>query len=338
MARSAESLKLDKKDAIKTYRYLRIGMIGAVVALGVSIFYEWVQVDFSCYQPSISAYYYTPVRAILVGSMIVVGFALIVYKGRTWQEDVCLNFAGLFAPVVALAPTTDAGGCWSRRPGPDAVHESGELAPWLVANINNNIRTLLWTGLAGLILSFILVVVVNAKNAKEDKNAEKLAKGLDAALKRDERGTWLSLGLTGLLLGTGWLLVWFWDDFYTLAHGYAAILFFMFLWGAIVSNVKRHWQKEKAPKGTFWANLREQDGIFKWYALVALAMAVGFIVLLPAFRLVGDHTVFWLEAWEILWFLVYWILQTAENWDEEVLDDGTPAVADGSKPLPHATA
>jgi len=58
--------------------------------------------------------------------------------------------------------------------------------------------------------------------------------------------------------------------------------------------------------------------LFEWYAVVALAMAVGFIVLFPAFRLVGDHTVFWLDAWEILWFLVYWILQTTENWDEEV--------------------
>jgi hypothetical protein len=327
----AESLKLDKEDAIKTYRYLRIGVIGAVVALGVSIFYEWSQVDFRCYQTSISAYYYTPVRAIFVGSMIVVCFALIVYKGRGPAEDVCLNFAGLFAPVVAVAPTTDVGQCWSRRPHPVPVFESGELAPWLVANINNNIKTLLWTGLAGLILALILVIVVNAKNSKEERKPERLVRGVEAAFKKHEKGTWLSLILTGLLLGIGWLLLLFWDDFYTQAHGYAAMLFFAFLWGAIVANVKRHWSQEKAQKGTFWANLKGQDSLFKWYALVALAMAVGFIVLFPAFRLAGKHTVFWLEAWEILWFLVYWILQTAEKWDEEISDEGSDAPANRAK-------
>jgi hypothetical protein len=31
--------------------------------------------------------------------------------------------------------------------------------------------------------------------------------------------TWLSLVLN-------WLLIWFWDDFYTLDHGYTAILMF----------------------------------------------------------------------------------------------------------------
>jgi hypothetical protein len=335
---STEPRTLDEQDARKTYRYLRIGIIGAVVALGVSIFYEWAQVGFRCYQTSISAYYFTPVRAVFVGSMIVVCFALIVYKGRARAEDVCLNFAGMFAPVVAVAPTTDVGQCWSRKPHPVPVFESGKLAPWLVANINNNIRTLLWTGLAGLILSFILVVLFNARDSNKTRSSEKLASGLEAAFKKDEKGTWLSLSLTGLLLVIGWVLIWFWDDFYTQAHGYAAMLFFIFLWGAIVSNVKGHWEGERAPKGMFWANLKKQDGSFKWYAAVALAMAVGFIVLLPAFGLAGDHTVFWLEAWEISWFLLYWILQTVENWDEEVDHNDSRAVADGSRQVRRATA
>ena len=50
-------------DVIKTYRYLRIGMIGAVVLLAASIGIERSKVD--CWQTSISAYYYTPARAVL---------------------------------------------------------------------------------------------------------------------------------------------------------------------------------------------------------------------------------------------------------------------------------
>jgi hypothetical protein len=138
---------LRSQDAIKTYRYLRIGMIGAVVLLAASIAIERSKVD--CWQTSISAYYYTPVRAIFVGSMIAVGLSLIVYKGRAW-EDVCLNFAGMLAPVVAVVPTTDVGRCWSVAPSPLPVKADGSLADWVVTNIDNNIYALLIAGALAL--------------------------------------------------------------------------------------------------------------------------------------------------------------------------------------------
>jgi hypothetical protein len=50
---TAEPLK--SRDVIKAYRYLRIGMIGAVLLLAVSILIERSKVD--CWQRSISAYY-----------------------------------------------------------------------------------------------------------------------------------------------------------------------------------------------------------------------------------------------------------------------------------------
>jgi hypothetical protein len=298
---------LDKDDAIKTYRYLRIGMIGAVVALGVSILIEWSQVDFDCLQTSISAYYYTPVRAVFVGSMIAVGFALIVYKGRSSREDVCLNFAGIFAPVVAIAPTTDVGWCWSNQPGPPPEVD-GTLAPWLVANINNNMRTLLWTGLAGLILSFILVIVVNWKSSR------RLAEGIKAPFDKVRTGTWISLLLTAVLLAVGLGLLWLWNDFYTRAHGFAALLFFVFLWFAIAFNV---WEHRKAPEGE--QDPPERTVFLRLYAAVALLMVAGF-VMIPVIWGDSQHKLLWLEAWEIVLFAAYWILQTAENWDERVVD------------------
>jgi len=163
-----------------------------------------------------------------------------------------------------------------------------------------------------------------------------------------ETGTWISLVLTGVLLLMGWALIWYWDDFYTRAHGLSAVLFFVFLWFAIVFNVKTHWETRKALEGKekgsfsvrltrFWGNLKEQKRFFWLYAAVALLMAAGFL-LIPLIWGGAEHMLLGLETWEILWFAVYWIVQTAQNWDEEVIENPPVAVADQPRPLPKATA
>lgn len=74
-------------------------MIGAVVLLATSIVIESFHAENAvtgaqwCLQNSISAYYYTPARAIFVGCMFLVGFSLIAYKGHDWSEDFLLNVA-----------------------------------------------------------------------------------------------------------------------------------------------------------------------------------------------------------------------------------------------------
>ncbi|HEX6338375.1 MAG TPA: hypothetical protein VFZ85_15550 [Jiangellaceae bacterium] len=284
-------------DVIKTYRYLRIGMIGAVVLLAASIAIERSKVD--CWQTSISAYYYTPVRAIFVGTMIAVGLSLIVYKGRSNWEDVSLNFAGMFAPVVAVAPTTDVGDCWSVPPTPLPVNEDGSLAGWVLTNIDNNFYALLIAGGVGLAVAAGVAMMVN-RSAR-------------APLVVGERGTRVSLAVTGLLLLFGWWLIQNWDGFNTHAHGYAAVLMFVFLVGAIVAKVIEYWNK--------------RDEVWFWfYAAVAALMVLGGVVI-PTTRIFGDHTVFALEAYEIAFFAIYWIVQTAENWNETVVKtaDARPA-------------
>jgi hypothetical protein len=295
--RAAEPLR--SQDAIKTYRYLRIGMIGAVVLLAASIAIERSKVD--CWQTSISAYYYTPVRAIFVGAMIAVGLALIVHKGRSPGEDVCLNFAGMFAPVVAVAPTTDVGRCWSVPPSPLPVRDDGSLADWVVTNIDNNIYALLIAGGIGLSVAAITAMVVN--------------RSVRAPIQQGERGTRVSLAVTGVVLLFGWWLIQNWDDFNTRAHGYAAVLMFVFLIGAIIAKVVEHWSDR-------------DKGWFRVYAAVAVLMVVGGI-LIPTTRIFDEHTVFALEAYEIVFFAFYWIVQTVENWNEKVLDS-EPVMAEAS--------
>lgn len=290
---SPEPLRLH--DVIKTYRYLRIGMIGAVVLLAASILIERSKVD--CWQTSISAYYYTPVRAIFVGTLIAVGLALIVYKGRTDWEDVSLNFAGMFAPVVAVAPTTDVGNCWSIPPSPLPVTEDGSLSAWVVTNIDNNFYALLIAGGVGLAVAAGVAMLVG--------------RSVRAPLVVGERGTRVSLAVTGLVLLFGWWLIQNWDGFTTHAHGYAAVLMFVFLVAAILAKVVEYWNDRDRP----W---------FRVYVAVAALMILGGI-LIPTTRIFEDHTVFALEAYEITFFAVYWIVQTAENWNETVRPSGIVA-------------
>lgn len=83
---------------------------------------------------------------------------------------------------------------------------------------------------------------------------------------------------------------------------------FLFLIGAIIAKVIG--QRNQPDEPWFWT-----------YSVIGALMIVGGIVI-PATRVFGDHTVFALEAYEIVLFAVYWSVQTAENWQEQV--DGTP--------------
>jgi hypothetical protein len=296
MTEPAEQIK--PWDVIKTYRYLRIGMIGAAVLLAASIVIEYFNAD--CWQTSISAYYYTPARAIFVGSMIVVGVSLIVYKGRTPYEDMFLNLAGMLAFVVAIAPTTDVGHCFSVPPETFPRNEDGTLRGWVVSNIDNNYKSLLIVGAISVVVGLIIVSVLD-----KDEPA------------REKRLSLRGLGIVGLSLFAGWMLFLFWDDFYSRAHGLAAFAMFGFLIAAIVANVVE--QRSK----------RVERGTQRWskrYLVIAVAMVLGGGLIIWL-RWGGEHTIAVLETYEIVLFVAYWIAQTAENWPEEVEPSATSSMA-----------
>ena len=277
--------------ALATYRYLRIGIISAVLLLGTSIVLEYFAADRvrdpSCWQTSISAYYYTPVRTIFVGVLIAIGLSLIVIKGRTILEDVCLNFAGMLAPVVAVIPTTAVGGCWSIQPSPEPK-PNGELAGWVIAIVDNNFESLLWAGALGLVVSLVLAVAMNG--------------GPRYAVNRLKPGTMVSLALTAIAILIGYLLQRR-TDFYEATHGPAAIAMFVFLVGAVVGKALQPRKRTRKP-------------YLGLYSFVAVAMVVGAVVI-GFTSMFGDHKIFALETFEIVAFAVFWIIQTVETWDEE---------------------
>lgn len=129
-------------DEVWTYRYLRIGLVGAVAFLAVSVFATTLSTD--RWQSSISAYYYTNSHAAFIGASCAVGLGLIAYKGSTAAEDVLLNSAGFLAFVVALVPT-------SRAPCPGEPVTCGQWLPDhpdLTAAVANNLGALAVAGAA----------------------------------------------------------------------------------------------------------------------------------------------------------------------------------------------
>lgn len=269
-----------------------------MIALALSILFEHAdvrEVVRDCWQTSISAYYYTPVRAIFVGAMCSVGVALIVIKGHR-LEDVCLNLAGLLAPVVALAPTTnivaEGPGCWSIDPEarPVVRKEDGttELAQWVLGIVDNNFKAYLVVAIAGLVAGAAVAYVEYRKGTRPT----------------DEETPYrvVSFATTAVLLGLGLALFLRWNDFFSRAHGFAAIFMFVFLFLAVVSS----------------AGYAEKGSTYRIaYAIVAVLMLGGAVVIWPT-GWFGDHTVFALEAWEISMFAAYWIVQSADNWHERV--------------------
>jgi Protein of unknown function (DUF998) len=294
--RSDERYRDQRRLAIATYRYLRIGMVLAVVAIGVSIVLERREVG--CWQTSISAYYYTPARLILVGALAAIGASLIVIKGSNLAEDGCLNVAGMLAPLVAVIPTEAVAIDATGRPSCPAsvsdsvtrIREPGDLdtaSSWLRGSIDNNVNTLLIVGAIG-------VVVVLAVGFVPDRDGR-------SAVQRNPVALVFGVATASVVLVGLFVLHRSWGAFSTRAHGYAAVAMFVFLALAVLTNAVERWPHRGRP--LFWI-----------YAVTFVAM-----VLLGAwFQLIDDSTyhVFIVECIEIVAFVAFWTTQTVQHWDD----------------------
>lgn len=134
---------VDPTDAVKTWGYLRLAMIGVVLGLAVSVLYEHSRAPGGCWQISISAYYYTPARGYFVGALTAIAVCMVCLRGNTALEDILLNIGGMLAPIVAFVPTPNAGTCTSAKAAPDNTP----------SNIANNVTALLAVGLVALAFS-----------------------------------------------------------------------------------------------------------------------------------------------------------------------------------------
>ncbi len=296
--------------ALRTYSLLRLGMVGVVVALGVSVALEVARSD-GCVQRSISAYYYTPSRAVFVGALITLGVSMIVLWGKNWVEDGFLNLAGLLAPVVAFVPTSDANFCGVTKASQQAANgDPGQLIDTAHQAIDNNVTTL---GLIilGTLLSLVIAVITNSRWA---------------ALLRDRPGPWyrdwtfcVPYGLAAVLWMFGAaMFVWKRPTFYDHAHMASAVTLFVFVIVVVSASAWDKWDDWKQH------GRRGADPSRRWmiqYGLLAGLMIAAAIVIFVAGKAMahdwfGIHWVLVIEATLITLFGVFWVLQTIDRRDE----------------------
>jgi hypothetical protein len=258
-----------------------------------------LKADAGCWQPSISSYYYTPARGVLVGSLFAVALALIVYFARGFWEDFFLNLAGMFLPIVAVAPTMDTGSCFV-TPAALPRNPDQTVAQWVIDAINNNILSLLVTAAILIVVTFVVLIKMFG-----------FMKVVSPP--RDDR---LLQRIVGLLVAAAFMVVitailkLVWDDFYTRAHGFSALAFFASLFLAILCVALRDWKE------------RDRTGRRKvvWrYVLVVGAMAlvaIGIVGLEIAdvSVLIGAYSILILEVIEVGLFATYWGMQTYQKW------------------------
>lgn len=273
-------------DAVKTYRYLRIAMIGMVLLLGAAVLYEWWATGWRCLLPSISSYYYTPARPALVGALVAVGVCMVVVKGNTDWEDILLNLGGGVTPLIAFVPTTEPGTC---RSVPMVVGDT-------TATVANNVFALLVLGLAGLVITVFLA-----------RGALRPGQQLAPAEK---------FGILAMVLLYVTVVLFFFAArplFIAHAHYAAAAVLFLCMVAVILINA---WECGRRSTG---GAVPAPAGYAKGYAAVAVVM-VAAVALMLAYRAIfgWEHAVLWIEGVLVVCFAIFWILQTRELWSQGV--------------------
>jgi hypothetical protein len=281
------------ESTTKTYLYLRVGLVALALFLAASLVIEMAFGDTE-WLGSISAYYYTPVRSVFVGTLCAMGECLIAIKGRDRpREDLMLNLAGMCAPVVALVPTPleDAACGSATRCVPDAF----------VPGVVNNVQALLVVGVAGVLFA--------ARTIRRDTH---------------ERGDLLAIGVSaGGLVG---FALWFFigrDSFLDYAHyGTAVPMFGLIVAVALVNAAKV--DEFVAEGGTL--TVGQAETYKKAYRAIAYFMGVviGGALVLFVVKAATDsqpfaHWVFVVEALLLAAFTAFWILQTLQY-----AEDGAP--------------
>jgi hypothetical protein len=93
-----------QRDMSRTYYGLRWGMFGVALLLPWALLVGELLAHKGPQPLSMSAYYHTELRNVLVGSLIAVGCGLYLYKGFSRPENILLNIAGVAAICVAFLP------------------------------------------------------------------------------------------------------------------------------------------------------------------------------------------------------------------------------------------
>lgn len=263
-----------------TYRYLRLAIILLTMLLGVSVAMQ-IAADDGAVLPSVSAYYYTPARAVFVASLCAIGTCMIVHRGRSDLEDVLLNFSGYLAFFVAFVPTA--------REQATSGDGTVEIPDDFVAAVTNNTTAILVVGLVAFVVELL---VVPQRERSTGSRGGRVALAASAVA---------YLGLASFFLFAR-------QTFLDVGHGVAAIVLFLGIVGVVGINGVAL-ARARAAQG-----LQRRGQLLNRYTWGFLGMVVSAIVIIVAVRPFLEQWIFVLEAALIAQFLGFWITQTVERW------------------------
>jgi len=151
--KAAPGVRPDASYQVKSYRYLRMGIVGLLVALGAAVTYQRFGVH--CGLGSVSAYFYTPARSVFVGGLVGLGASMIALRGMNLPEEIFLNVGGVFAFLVAFVPT----------PGGSAACQDPDVR--VTASVQDNIIALLIVG--GVAIAGAIIILARGwKDVRQD--------------------------------------------------------------------------------------------------------------------------------------------------------------------------
>lgn len=278
--------------AVKTYRYLRLALVGLVVLLFSSLFIEWLTVGRECVQTTISAYWHTPVRGVFVGVLVTMGICLIALKGNNKAEDVLLNLAGILAPGVAFIPTAQFSGCTS---APTVAQDFGPAAA-------NNMQALFVLGVVAVVVAFAIAVRESGSLARLDR--------------WDRIG--LALGLAATAGGAAWFYV-SRQTFNEHGHNLAAIPMFLAIVAVVWFNARDVKEAVEENPGLQQVRGRYISG----YRVIAVLMAATLALAVAGHLLNWEYALLVVEILLITLFGTFWIIQTRELWNQGLRDPET---------------
>jgi len=267
--------------AKKTYLYLRVSLAAAFVLLGVAILVQVIN-DRGHIDTTISAYYYTPVRAVFVGVLVGAAFPLLAIRGRP-VEDVLLDVAGMLIPLVAFIPTPAAKSADNPCSRGDSCIPDSYLP-----GVDLSIIAVLALGLSLLI--FAAFTLNNTDVARR--------RGFAVAVT-----IWVVVLLV-FLLGRPVL--------YDYGHYAAAIPMFGCIVAVCFINARKS-SNSGAVGLAAKVNFNKLYGVIATLMALALlaALLIWAIVIRPA-PTIDNSLIFWLQATLLALFVVFWVAQTVE--------------------------
>lgn len=270
----------------RTYRYLRLSLVGIVVLIAVSLAVEWATEG-----PlgSVSAAYYTPAGPVFVGGVFAVSLALLVLSGHSFGQ-VSLDLAAIVAPLIAVVPAPVFAG------DVPALDCGGSPEPCIpvatLPAVHNGMTALVVTAAVGWVAALVLAAVQHGFV---------------------RRAVWGLVVSGAIIAGVAvWWLVWP-DAFLRAGHVVAAASFFAFIALAALASARD-------------ARRAGARGYHAVYLAVAVAIVVVLLLLLVAVIAEslgggapepwGISPVFLGEAVALALFAAFWIVQTVETWND----------------------